>query len=331
MTAIIRVASALLITSALGCGGGGGDDNGNGNGNGDAGPGSDATTAVDAAIDAAALRCDNLTPLPVTPTTLSGFSGSEDFAFDGDGNLVSAFSGSLTRQGKTGGPSVIVSGFGDTAGTAFLPGGDIIIANVDLGAVERINPANGSRVPVKSNIAYPNGITIGQDGTIYVAEHDGMRVLAVDPDSGESTPIATGLVNPNGLSFSPDYQTLFVGSFGGGTVHRIESDGAGGWNEPVLHGEIQTGFEGGGLDGVAVDGCGNVYITEYIVGKIWRLPPEGGTAVEVASLPSSWIPNMHWGAGIGGWSKDVLYVMDRDEGRVFELDLGIVEKPIVFP
>jgi hypothetical protein len=81
----------------------------------------------------------------------------------------------------------------------------------------------------------------------------------------------------------------------------------------------------GGLDGIGVDACDNVYVTEYITGNIWRITPEGETEVAV-ELPSSWIPNMHWGSGVEGWETDVLYVMDRDEGRVFELQVGVGAK-----
>ena len=58
-------------------------------------------------------------------------------------------------------------------------------------------------------------------------------------------------------------------------------------------------------------------------GIIWRFSPDG-LVEEAVKLPSSWIPNMHFGNGIGGWDPEILYVMDRDQGRVFALK---VEKP----
>ena len=271
--------------------------------------------------------------------------------------------------------------------------------------------------------------------------------------TGESTIIATGLDNPNGVSFGPGYHTIYVGSFGGGTVTAIDRDAdgnfgtpynyitlpgsgappdplnickgndVGGWCYTVsgLGGQCQagvggklecqadpqnsdplveicadhnvndtcgliissktysgrcklaaghlacdihttasqpcfhqlagkacvafpsglpsygvcidhgpqgllcdppddTGF-GGGLDGLNVDECGTVYVTEYIAGIVWRKVP--GHAVEQAvQLPSQWIPNMKWGNGIGGWDDHVLYVADRDENRMFGLRIG---------
>ena len=326
------LASMLIFSAACG-----GDSDANPV---DAGRTIDATPPVDAAPpDAEPVRCDQLHPLPLDSsrlTTLTGFSQSEDFAFDADGNMVSVEPGAIRRQPKTGVPSYLAGNFNDSAGTAFLADGDLMLN--DVGAESLVRIANdGSPTTVRGGISYPNGIAVSAEGKVYVADQNNGTVLEINPDDGDDfAMIATGLFNPNGLSFSPDYQTLYVGSFYGGTVHRIVSDGAGGWNAPVLHGEIASedkggGDPGGGLDGVAVDGCGNVYITEYIFGKIWRLAPEGGAPELVIDLPSEWIPNLHWGPGIGGWEKDRLYVADRDAGRVFEIDLGVTEKPTVYP
>jgi hypothetical protein len=82
------------------------------------------------------------------------------------------------------------------------------------------------------------------------------------------------------------------------------------------------GGGGGGLDGLNVDACGYVYVTEYVAGIIWRIDPQGVTE-DAAHLPSSWIPNMHWGPGIGGFESNILYVADRDQGRLFGLELGV--------
>lgn len=81
--------------------------------------------------------------------------------------------------------------------------------------------------------------------------------------------------------------------------------------------------EYGGLDGINVDACDNLYVTEYIQGNVWRFAAEGATAERAAELRSSWIPNLHWGNGVGGWALDTLYVMDRDRKGVFTLELGV--------
>ncbi len=412
---------------------------------------------ADASPDAAPLvDCDNFVALPVTATNLRDFSGAEDFAFDAMGNLVSNREGNLIKQPKQGSASLLAPNIGETAGTRFLSNGDLVIAQVDNGDLWRIRP-DGSTSVIISGIDYPNGVEVDQDDFVYVAEQNAGQVRRVNPDTGEFTIVAKGIYNPNGLSFSPDYKTLYINSFGQGSVHSVTVDASGTWSPPAFLGSVfdsdntacdggeagslcvsanqpgvciasgidlvcdlasngaepfsqacsglsestacmltiglheftgtcensdlgglscETGlgqravcqglsegdscraaledfgaFDGtcrqsfggnlrcspngynrdrGGLDGMTVDACGNVYVTEYIEGVIWRFSPEG-VREKVTTLPSFWIPNMHWGTGIGGWEEDTLYVMDRERGRVFELVLGVVEKDKVFP
>lgn len=78
----------------------------------------------------------------------------------------------------------------------------------------------------------------------------------------------------------------------------------------------------GGIDGLGVDSCGNVYASEYTNGRLWRVSPEGQVEL-LATLPSSWIPNIKWGRGVGGFSSDVMYVADRDLSRLFGVQVGV--------
>jgi hypothetical protein len=82
-------------------------------------------------------------------------------------------------------------------------------------------------------------------------------------------------------------------------------------------------LEFGGLDGVAVDHCGSVYVTEYIQGKVYRMQGGESPPELIAQLPTDWIPNLHWGNGVGGWDSNTLYVMDRTSPGVFALEVGV--------
>ena len=103
-------------------------------------------------------------------------------------------------------------------------------------------------------------------------------------------------------------------------------------------GALQCDVEWGGswsdagwLDGLNVDVCGNVYVTEYVSGgAVWRFTEPGGAPELIVETGSSWIPNMKWGYGLGGWEADVMYVMDRDSGGIFAVELGIPGKPTAF-
>lgn len=436
-------------------------------------------------------------PGPVEQSYLPGFTGAEDFAFDAEGYLVSIDQlGNLVGIKRDGTSRLILpgaSGFG--AGTRFHPSGELLFNAADRGELMAVNTATGGSRVVIGGLEYPNGLEVDAEGFAYVAEQVSGRVRRIDVDSGDFTFVAHGLFNPNGLSFSPDEETLYIGSFGGGTVWSVSRTSDGGWTEAAVFGlspespgvppnpcadvvagtscalyeggigacdvdelgdarclpdldegacaglsagddcattlldatiaqrctavdggplfcpaidltfsepckRAATGdgcrvgleegvcfpsFEGvlacyvssafeeaytrgcldaaegddcaiydplypsigicqpgesfgieglaclpgggfsehGGLDGVSADVCGNVYVTEFVLGEIWRFPPTGGAAERVVTLDSEWIPNLHWGNGVGGWATDRLYVMDRENAGVFELFVGV--------
>lgn len=410
--------------------------------------------------------------LPASFSTLRDFSGSEDFAFDLDGNIVSTDQfGNLVRQTMDGSTSVFLPNVGITAGTGFLSNGDLILASVDAGELWRVTP-EGGRTTLLSGLLYPNGLDIDRDGFIYIAEQDGGRVRRVDSETGEFTILADGLANANGVSFGPGYDTLYVGSFGGGVVWVMDRTRDGEWGEArefartpdapgpavdpcdfvgegtacfvlsaysigkcerlldsagcaldsdaldlwstvvtpcfaraigdpcsfTLGGTTQSGtcesegqwktcvtpvdyatpcagaiaddacvlyrfglaFGGrcqpgseldpgralepdtqycvtpdiddtppGGLDGLNVDACGYVYVTEFTKGVVWRFAPDGGDAELVMDPDTDWIPNMHFGRGVGGWEEQTLYFMDRQRGRIFGLALPVPGKQAV--
>jgi sugar lactone lactonase YvrE len=447
--------------------------------------------------------CTDPAPLPVQATTLRGFPPAEDFALDGEGRLVAIDEfGNLVATSMDGERQVILPGAGAwTSGMHMLQDGSFVYSDAATGSLMRVRPGGGAEVVV-AGMSYPNGIEVDLEGYVYVSEHDAGRVRRIDPESGAYDIIATGLHHPNGLQFSTDYQTLHIGSFGGGTVHSVQREDASAWSSPRLLGYVPsidvdsipepcegaaegdacimlyggvgtcavgdddalgceltldveacgglneddpcttdflgtalqsrcvqdddispdlfcpraeaerveschgspvystcrvqgepgycvTGWEGvnlcqleqgdwltmreacdgldlgdpctalfptgpwqgscgdfshwgmgvacgpwygwgetGGLDGIAVDACDNVYVTEYISGEIFRFSPDGAEIELVYATGAFWIPNMHWGNGVGGWEPNVLYVLNRDRGDVHALQVdihGVVE------
>ncbi|NCG19134.1 MAG: hypothetical protein GWP91_08990 [Rhodobacterales bacterium] len=441
--------------------------------------------------------CDALPSLPLSFERIRGFTTAEDFAIDIDGYYwATDNSGTVVRIPFEGGKEPISPGFGESAGTVFDKDGFLIIADVLGGSLQRIDPDTGGKERILGGLAYPNGVTVDDDGWIYVAEQDAGQVRRVDPGSGADEVIATGFLNPNGLALSPDHKTLYVGSFGGGTVHAVDLTGAsdsaelfgrtpgggisrgcdglfegdecflpfvglgqcrdGGaglacewfidssacatkaageacvtsalgqpvdsvcaislvdgqlfcpkvpaevivacegasqddgcnaqgldrtcreswegvlvcdtiaWEDAMAQGceGLSAGdpcvivdYEGfadgtcgtvygnfvcdpgfsngyqtfnGGLDGVAADECGNVYVTEYTVGLVWRFPAEGGEAELAIETGAFWIPNLHWGNGVGGWDARTLFVQDRSSGEMLSVETGVGSAPVAY-
>ena len=86
-------------------------------------------------------------------------------------------------------------------------------------------------------------------------------------------------------------------------------------------------FEGG-LDGVQVDACGYVWVTEYTLGYVWRFPPTGGDPELAVETGTFWIPNMHWGNGIGGWDTKTMYMQDRFTDELLVIPIGLPGAPV---
>src|SRR5690606_38528597 len=124
----------------------------------------------------------------------------------------------ITRDGKK---QLWLPAIGATAGMGILPDGSVVICDVSGGSLKRVYP-NGTLTIVLGGLEYPNGLDIGPDGYIYVAENNAGRVRRVNPDSGEFSMVAIGLTGPNGVAFSNDPGLLYVGSFEGSGVYRVE-------------------------------------------------------------------------------------------------------------
>lgn len=199
-------------------------------------------SAVETAEPEPEVDCAALPAPPDDAELIKKIDSSEDFAFADDGTVVHANDrGDLVRETYDGETEVILPGFGTSAGTRFLPDGDLVIANVDAGSIERVG-LDGSRQTILAGMSYPNGLDVGQDGYVYVAEQTAGQVRRVDPVTGTYEIIARNLNNPNGVTFSPDQRTVYVGSFGGGIVYAIDRDEDGVWQAPRKHAGREGAF-----------------------------------------------------------------------------------------
>ena len=276
--------------------------------------------------------CANLPTGPFKLNKLSGPMASEDLAFDADGNVVGSNDKAIFKSKYGSSPQVFVPNINFRAGLRYLPSGDLMVNKDTTGQLIRITP-DGTQNVVLSNLAYPNGMAIDQEGFAWVTEHDANRVLKVDPYANKSTVISQGTIkNPNGICFNADYSKVFVAGFSGvGTIYMfpILPDGSVGkvveWAK-----NVGTGW----LDGIGIDVCGNLYIADYYATKIYRFLPDGSsykTVVDGSGGGNIYLPNMQWGSGIGGWALDKLYLPDGWNKGVFEVNVSVPGPPAVYP
>ena len=298
-------------------------------GGADAAAGADAgPPTVDASSpspDAAGFRCEELPIGPLAPTsTISAVNPVEDLAFDLVGNLYWSDAQHLYKSDQAGTRQVFAANLSAREGMRFLPSGDLMVADLDGGALLRIEPS-GARHTVISGLVFPDGIEIGKDGHVYLTDLSAGKVYRIDPMSGQYTVLVDNMDSPNGLTFNQDYTALYLAGLSGEpTVWRlpIAADGTPGTLEVYV-----TGVGSGVFDGIEVDACGNLYICDLDDSKIYRVHPDKIIEVLVdRSEQKSYMPNLQWGRGQGGWDAQTLYIIDVDAG-VLAVPVGVPGKP----
>jgi sugar lactone lactonase YvrE len=177
--------------------------------------------AAGSGTDPTPVDCSKVASAPAKFEILEGFTSAEDFAFDAIGNYVAVEGSNLVRVSKDGKKELWAPNIGDTAGTAILPDGSVILADVTNGAIQRVY-ANGASAVVLGGLLYPNGLDVCPDGFVYVAENYAGRVRRVNPDNGEFTIVAMGLDGANGVACTNDPKLLYIGSFEGSGVYKVQ-------------------------------------------------------------------------------------------------------------
>ena len=289
------------------------------------------TTDSGAGTEPEEVDCSIEPELPFELTIVGDYGHAEDFDFDAEGNHGSVEDGNLVLRSSTGDFSVLYPGLGtETAGTRQMANGDWIVAVVSRGTLVKVN-TKGLEV-LLSDLRYPNGVEVTEDGYAYVSENDGGRVRRVHTETGESMIVAEGLVGPNGLVETVDGETLYVGtcpvsgSDYKARIYQVQRTGPDSWADPVV---VLESPSWGCIDGITVDACGRVYYADFGRSDLWSLNLEKGERELAATLPGYWVPNLRWGPNVGGWSSTVIYATERDSGDFLAIETNLPGKPHV--
>jgi sugar lactone lactonase YvrE len=272
---------------------------------------------------------------PVEPELfLDVFRASEGLTFTGEGKL---FIGANTEiwivekdgshkqiadvhthlgQAGIGERDILAADFGPT--NAFRDGPN------DDGIIWRINP-EGVKTVVATGIADPNFILVLEDGTFLVSDDGTDKIYLVDLEGNVSV-WSDAIDYPNGLALSPDGSTLYVAQIF--TQLKPETGFADYlWALPVKDGKpvgepklvARTGF--GGVDGLAMDIEGRVYIADNGGGRIFRYDPKTDELILIAEgMPA--IASLVFGEG--DFDHESLYGTStfRGGGKIWKVKVG---------
>ena len=227
-------------------------------------------------------------------------TGVHDVAFDAEGWIAGFNTGAIVLANRAGERRVLTTAIGSAEGMEFLPDGRLVVAS-DEGIVA-ISP-DGAVVPLAPHLQSAFSIVVGPDGMIYSGDND--RIHRIDPDTGATETYLDSVASARVLNWSPDRRILYVGTFGE-AVYAVD---VGEDLIPVGQPRLLASLPGAQYqDGLAVDGCGNIYIPVW-PDKLYRITPEG-----TFTIYHHW-PDMDfyghglkWGSGVGGWHKDALYM-----------------------
>lgn len=189
-----------------------------------------------------------------------------------------------------------------------------LIPALGKATINHVNLDTGEVKPYVSGLSMANGLVRASDGSFYASDDFAKSLDRVLPDG---TVQRTWLqLNSNGLALSKDEKTLYVNQFLPAKVYAVDLSAG----SVKVHGAVPAERSLTGLDGLAIDDVGNLYIAAYFSGEVWRLAPDG-TFCRLAkglSLPSAPV----LGKPGKGFATSSLYVASHS-GHLYEVPMAV--------
>lgn len=274
-------------------------------------------------------------PPPAAALQVTGLQTPESFLADpaGEGYYISNANGDpdvkdnngfITKLDKAGAVAQLqfIKG-GDRDIVLHAPKGMAIVDQVlyvaDLDHVRGFNKTTGKLVVTLAFPNRPNGqppalaaLAYDGRGLLYVSDTEADTIYRVDlarQGAGISVLVRDpALAGPRGLAVHPKTGHLIVGSWNKGKILDVTPEGK--VTELVSNGFFSARFHN--LDGMDFDSWGNLYVSDFTAGKIWRMRPDQHFDVIAEYLPSP--------AGIGIDRENHLILVPYHYGNAAEMN-----------
>lgn len=216
-------------------------------------------------------------------------------------NIATIIAGTgVQGYGGDGGPAISAT-FNEPWGMAVDSSGDLIVADSWNARARRISSSSqivttiaggflgdgGPALKAGLDVAFGGGIAFDGEGNLYIADSQNNRVRKVSTAgtittiagngltgySGDNGPaVAASLADPTAVAFDGS-GNMFIADAGNGVVRKVDASGnISTFARPGLIGLAAL------LPGLAVDGSGNVYVSDGIF-DVWKIDPSGNTTL----------------------------------------------------
>lgn len=290
--------------------------------------------------------CDDLPagPLAVEEFVFDGSpldGNSEDLTFSTVGSIIVRNGADLVQISPAGVVTPIATDMPlpDTYGLRWTAAGTLVAASASTGEILQITPA-GTVTPLWAGLGIPNAVAPAVDGNIFFTDFTGALAAWIDPAGIMLTELGAGgdeAPQANGIIYDPDRDFVYYVAYGPGVVFRVDVTNLANPGAPVAIATIAS--EGGGdqvgLDGVAMDECGNLYIVDQnqgAPGSLYRLELDaagdvvGAPQLLVEAFPDG-VANPVFAQG-PGWETFETYLFAVGlPGRIFMVDVDVAGAP----
>lgn len=292
--------------------------------------------------------CEMLPAGPLAPVEFM-FDGSpldanaEDLTFSSIGSLIARNGADLVRIDPAGTITNIpvMTALPDTLGLRWTIDGNIVTASRDTGELLLVEPV-GTVTQLWGGLGIPNGIYTAIDGNVFFTDFTMATVTMIDAAGTMSTEIGAGGLEapqPNGIVYDPDRDLVYYVSYGPGILWQVDVADLANPGDPVQMLTIapQGGGDAVGLDGLAMDECGNLYIvdqngSEAVGGSLFRviLDAAGDAVGDPEMLVEEFdanVANAVFGQGPGWEAFSTTLFLVGLPGRIFMVDVGVEGAP----